>query len=71
MALRFNPQNVIADVAAATSVSTAGWTWISSANEVLQLVATVIAIVTGLYAIRYHRRKIKELERKDDDAGAN
>ena len=61
--MRFTPQSVVADIAAATSVGTASWTWIANANDVLQLVATVIAIVAGLYAISYHRKKIKELDK--------
>ncbi len=30
--------------------------WLAQANEVLQFIALVVTIVTGLYAIRHYRR---------------
>jgi hypothetical protein len=56
-----NPQQISADIAAATSTAGAGWAWLAHVNEILTLIATLVAIVSGLYAIRYHARK-----RKDD-----
>jgi len=49
-------------VATWTSVSAASWTWLSQTNEILQLVATLVAIVSGLYAIRHWRKNSKKDE---------
>ena len=57
-------QERIADGAATASIATAGWTWLANLNAVLQVIATLIAIAAGLYAIRYHRKKLKELDRQ-------
>ncbi len=63
MPLRINGTNIVtADFAAGTSITAAGWTWLAPVNEILTLVATAIAIVSGIYAIRYHIRKTKELD---------
>lgn len=51
-----------ADAAAAASVSLAGWTWVTQANEILQLIATAVAIVAGLLAARYHWTKTQVLK---------
>jgi hypothetical protein len=59
-----------ADTAAAVSVGSAGFAWFGPANEVIQLMAGIVAIVAGLSAALYHfdmylhtrrERKIKEL----------
>ncbi len=47
-------------VATGTSVSAASWTWLTQTNDILQLIATVIAIVSGIYAIKYWRSKDDE-----------
>ena len=49
-----------ADIAAAGSIGTAGWTWLANANDILQLIATIVAIISGIYAIRHYHKKIKE-----------
>ena len=54
------PQQAVdrgADVAAAASGALVAGTWISQANEVLTLVATVVAILSGLFALGYHYRR--------------
>jgi hypothetical protein len=65
MTTRITAQSIAADVAAGTSITAAGWSWIAPVNEILTLIATVIAIISGVYAIRYHAKKTKELKRKD------
>jgi len=47
-------------IATGTSVSAASWTWLTQTNDILQLIATVIAIVSGVYAIKYWRSKSDE-----------
>jgi hypothetical protein len=44
-------QELVQQMAAPTSVISAGVSWLSTANEVLQIIATIIAIVAGLMAI--------------------
>lgn len=41
----------VQQLATGTSVSAAGVSWLAAANEVLQLVATIIAIVAGVIAL--------------------
>lgn len=55
---------ITAPISLATSVSAVSWTWLGITNDVLQLVATVVAIITGLYAIRYYKKR-NEAERKN------
>lgn len=59
-------QQLIADAAAASSVAAAGWTWVANVNGVLQIVATLIAIVAGVYAIQWHRFRLMEGKRHLD-----
>ena len=47
-------QQRIADVSAAAVAATAGTTWIVEVNDVLQLVATAIAIVVGIMTFAFH-----------------
>ena len=61
-----NPKGVAADVAASVSAATAGMTWVAQLNEILQLGATGVAIVAGLYAIRWHKVRIKEALKKKE-----
>ena len=55
---------VTAPISFIASVSAVSWTWIGVTNDILQLVATIVAIITGLYAIRYYKKK-NDPERKD------
>ena len=67
MPIKINPPpSIIADLAAGTSITAAGWTWIAPVNEILTLVATIIAIVSGIYAIRYHIKKSNEIGKGKD-----
>ena len=50
----------VAKLAAASSAGIAGVTWLATLNDVLQLVATVIGIVAGIYAIVWHRVRIEK-----------
>ncbi len=60
-------QEVAGDIAAAGSASVAGYTWIAQLNGMLQLVATAVAIVAGIYAIVWHRVRIAQATRKTDE----
>jgi hypothetical protein len=65
-------KDVQADLAAAGSGVTATWTWVAAANDVLQLAATAVAIVAGIYAIRWHRVRIDgavRKQRKENEQG--
>jgi hypothetical protein len=61
--------STVADVAMGASVSAAGWTWLAHTNEILQLVATVVAIVAGGSAAYFHITKAKLMlkEKEDND----
>ncbi len=58
--MKINAQSITADVAAAGSISTAGYTWIAQLTPILQLIATVVAIVAGIYAIMVYRKRLRE-----------
>lgn len=60
-------QEVVAKAMAASSAGIAGWTWIATANDLLQLVATAIGIIAGVYAIVWHRVRINEVKRKEHE----
>jgi hypothetical protein len=53
-------------IAAATSTAGAGWAWLAHVNEILTLIATLVAIVSGLYAIRYHSKGNKNESEGED-----
>lgn len=48
--------DVPAQVATTTSVASAAFAWVAQANEIAALIASIVAIVAGLYAIRHYRR---------------
>lgn len=50
----------IADAGAAASATLASITWIANLNDVLQLVATLVAIVAGISAAWWHVEKARE-----------
>ena len=62
------PHDKLADLAAASSAATAGFTWVAQLNEILQLGATAVAIVAGIYAIKWHRARIAELRRTSEQS---
>lgn len=53
-------QGVAADVAALVSGGGAVASWLAVANDILQLVATGIAIIAGIYALRWHRFRLQQ-----------
>ena len=57
--MKLNPQQVTADMAAIGSSGAVGYTWLAQLNGILQAVALIVAIVSGLYAIRYHANRKK------------
>lgn len=61
-------RSAAADAAALVSGSAAATSWLTTANEVLQLGATAVAIVAGLYAIKWHRTRIAEVRRNSEQS---
>ena len=59
-------EGLAADLAAAVSGTGAAASWIATANGVLQLVATSVAIVAGIYAVRWHKVRIRLAKEKLD-----
>ncbi len=55
------PQQIAADTLAVSSGSATAFAWLANVNEVLQFIALAVAITSGYYAARYHRRKNNEL----------
>ena len=53
-----------ADVAAVSTGGIAGMSWVAPLTELFQLGATAVAIVTGVYAIAWHRARLNELRLK-------
>lgn len=56
----------VAKAAAASSAGIAGFTWIAQVNDIMQFVATGVAIIAGIYAIVWHRVRIADMKRKTD-----
>lgn len=63
-----NPQTprMVADAAAGFSIAGSSFAWIGAANEILTLIATVSAIFTAIFAIRYHHTARKKLLDEED-----
>ena len=57
-------QQITADGAFGVSATATSFAWLANVNDVLQFIALSIAIVSGIYATIYHRRKNKELDEK-------
>jgi hypothetical protein len=53
-----------ADAAAAGSIAAAGTSWLSNANEIVTLLAGLIAIVAGSFAIAVHIRSLRNSTRR-------
>ncbi len=49
-----------ANVAAGTSVASASLAWIAQANEIASFLASVVAIVAGLFAIAHYIRALRK-----------
>ena len=59
--------NTIANGAVVGANGVAAWSWIAGANDVLQLILTIVGIVAAVAAAQYHFEKTKRL--KKDDSG--
>ena len=59
-------EGLAADFAAALSGAGAAASWLATANDVLQLIATSIAIIAGIYAIHWHKVRINLAKEKLD-----
>lgn len=57
--MKLNSQQVTADIAAIGSSGAVGYTWLAQLNGILPAVALIVAIVSGIYAIRYHANRKK------------
>ena len=64
MPLKTNGFSLV-NIAAITSVTTTGWAWLEPIGAFLQIIATLVAIVTGVYAIKYYRSKRNDSETED------
>lgn len=51
-------------VSTTSSAGAVGLTWLVNLNDILQAGATVVAIVAGIYAIVWHRARLRELAYK-------
>ena len=58
----------IADTAAATSIGAAGYAWLGTANEIVQLIAGIVAIVAGCAAAWWHIKKIRSHDAEKDSS---
>jgi len=54
------------DLMAGISGTAAGVSWLSTINDVLQLGATAVAIVAGIYAIKWNMLRVRDMKRKLD-----
>lgn len=54
-------KQTVADASTVIAHGAAGWAWMVHINELLTAVATIIAITSGIYAIRFYSKK------KDDN----
>lgn len=52
----------LARAAAGASIAGTSLAWLGPLNEILTAIATIIAIVSGLYAIRFYYKKGKDGE---------
>lgn len=57
-------QGLVADAAAGGTISLASFSWLAPVTDFFQLIATLMAIVTGVYAVRWHRLRIKIAKEK-------
>jgi peptidoglycan biosynthesis protein MviN/MurJ (putative lipid II flippase) len=54
------PVDRVGDVAAAGSVTAASVSWMTQANEIISLVAGLIAIAAGCFAIAVHFKNLRK-----------
>lgn len=53
-------QDVTANVATGVSVTSTAVAWVAQANEIVSLIAGLVAIVAGIYAILHYRKALKK-----------
>jgi predicted small integral membrane protein len=51
--------DVPANIAAGTSVASASLAWMAQANEIASFLASVVAIVAGIFAIVHYYRALR------------
>lgn len=49
-----------ANIAAGASVAGATTAWLTQANQVVSLIAGLVAIVAGIYAILHYRKSLRK-----------
>jgi len=52
--------DVPAAVATGTSIGSASVAWLAQANEWVSLIAGVVAIIAGIYAIAHYRKSMRK-----------
>ncbi len=50
-------KQVTADASVVVAHASAGWAWLVHINEILTVIATIVAIASGIYAIRFYSKK--------------
>lgn len=53
-------KQAVADAAAGMSAGIAGFAWLAPLSDFLQVAATLVAIITGVYAIRWHKFRLEQ-----------
>jgi membrane protein implicated in regulation of membrane protease activity len=61
-------QQTVANAATVTSVASVALTWMSQIQGVLQIIATLVAIVAGLAAARFHLKKTHQIKAHEEDS---
>ena len=54
------PIERVGDIAAAGSVTAASVSWLSQANEIISLIAGLIAIAAGCFAVAVHFKNLRK-----------
>lgn len=57
----------IADAGAATSVAAAAISWLDTANQIVQLIAGLVAIASGIAALWFYIRSNLRLKKQPKD----
>lgn len=63
--MQLNGNLLVANVATITTLGATGWAWMEPFGAFLQIIATIVAIVAGIYAIRHYRKKDGDSSPKD------
>lgn len=66
MSAQNSAQGLAADLAVAVSGGGVLASWLTVANDLLQLIATAIAIIAGVYALRWHKFRLQQGRRHLD-----